>query len=77
MSKNLKQVTTAILVLFTILALVACGPAAKAQEPTKIIIKAYDYSFEGPTQIEAGPISITLENEGQEPHHVQLNSRRP
>lgn len=70
--KNLKQVAIAILILFTILALVACGTVAKAQEPAKIIIRAHDYSFEGPTQIEAGPASITLENEGQEPHHVQL-----
>ncbi len=70
--KNLKQVSTAILALSTILALVACGTAAKAQQATRIIIKAHDYSFEGPTQIEAGPVSITLENEGQEPHHVQL-----
>lgn len=70
--QNLKQITTTILMLFVILALVACGGAAKAQQATKVIIKAHDYSFEAPTQIEAGLVSINLENEGQEPHHVQL-----
>lgn len=70
--QNLKQITITILMLFTIITLVACGGAAKAQQATKVTIKAHDYSFEAPTQIEAGLVSITLENEGQEPHHVQL-----
>jgi uncharacterized cupredoxin-like copper-binding protein len=70
--KNLKQITLTILTLFTVLALVACGEAAKAQQATKITITAHDYSYHAPAQVKAGLVSITLENEGQEPHHVQL-----
>jgi hypothetical protein len=70
--KNLKQITLTILTLFIVLALVACGEAARAQQATKITITAHDYSYHAPAQIKAGLVSITLENEGQEPHHVQL-----
>jgi len=70
--KNLKQITLTILTLFTVLALVACGEAARAQQATKITITAHDYSYHAPAQVKAGLVSITLENEGQEPHHVQL-----
>ncbi len=37
-----------------------------------ITIKAKDYAFEVPDEMNAGPVSITLENDGAEPHHVQL-----
>ena len=70
--KKIKRVATPILIPFTMLALVGCGTAPQAPQVTRIVIRAHDYSFEGPTQIEAGPTSITLQNEGQEPHHVQL-----
>lgn len=70
--QTLKQISVSILILFTIINLVACGGTAKARQVAKVTIKAHDYSFEAPTQIEAGLVSITLENEGQEPHHVQL-----
>lgn len=70
--QTLKQISVTILILFTIITLVACGGTAKARQAAKVTIKAHDYSFEAPTQIEAGLVSITLENEGQEPHHVQL-----
>lgn len=70
--QNLKQITITILMLFAVLALVACGEAAKAQQVTTVTIKAHDYSYEAPPLIEAGLVSIILENEGQEPHHLQL-----
>jgi hypothetical protein len=37
-----------------------------------ISVKAADFSFEAPDQIQAGPVTITLDNTGQESHHVQL-----
>jgi len=37
-----------------------------------ITIKANDYAFEASDEISAGPVSIILENDGAEPHHVQL-----
>ena len=70
--KKLKRIAASIVVLFSIFVLVACGTASQIQQATRIIITAHDYSFEGPTQIEAGPTSITLQNQSQEPHHVQL-----
>lgn len=33
---------------------------------------ASEYSFDGPTTLPAGLTKITLINEGQEPHHIQL-----
>jgi len=45
--------------------------AAVTQFP-EIIITANDYTFGVPAQVEAGLVSVTLKNEGQEPHHVQL-----
>lgn len=71
--QTLKQITVTILILSAILAVVACGAAAEAAQPAATVtIKAHDYAFEAPAQIEAGLVSITLVNEGQEPHHVQL-----
>ena len=60
------------MMLFSTLILAACSGIPGAAQPANITIKAHDYSFEAPAQIEAGLVSITLENEGQEPHHVQL-----
>ena len=70
--QSLKQITITISMLFAILALTACGGVAQARQVAKITIKAHDYSYEAPARVEAGLVSITLENEGQEPHHVQL-----
>lgn len=42
-----------------------------AQYP-EIIITANEYTYGVPAQVEAGLASVTLKNEGQEPHHVQL-----
>lgn len=38
----------------------------------EIVITASDYTFAAPAQVEAGLVSVTLKNDGQEPHHVQL-----
>ncbi|OGF55087.1 MAG: hypothetical protein A2Z21_04705 [Candidatus Fraserbacteria bacterium RBG_16_55_9] len=38
----------------------------------EITIKAKDYSFDAPDQLEAGLVSVTLKNNGAELHHVQL-----
>jgi hypothetical protein len=37
-----------------------------------IAIQAADHSFEAPDQIQAGPVTFTLDNTGQESHHAQL-----
>jgi hypothetical protein len=56
--------------LLIIGALVACAPAA-APIP-QVTIKAHDYSYDGPTKLNAGLVTIKLTNEGQEMHHAQL-----
>lgn len=66
-----------LVVLLMGVVLAACGPAAAstiapAVNIPQISIKASDYAFEAPAKVEAGLVSITLTNEGQEPHHVQL-----
>jgi uncharacterized cupredoxin-like copper-binding protein len=67
---QLNRMSVILLVLAALLMLSACGPGA-SQIP-QVTIKTHDFSFEAPAQIEAGLVSITLENAGQEPHHVQL-----
>ena len=43
-----------------------------AAQGREVVIRALDYAFEAPDQIEAGITSFTLENAGQEPHHAQI-----
>ena len=38
----------------------------------EVVIKAADFSFDAPDQIEAGLVSLRLENVGHEDHHMQL-----
>jgi mannose-6-phosphate isomerase-like protein (cupin superfamily) len=40
--------------------------------PREIVIKATDFSFEAPEKIEGGLVTVTMENEGAELHHLQL-----
>ncbi len=60
------------------LLLEACNTAAAgtkvalAAQIPEITIKAADYSFEAPDQIEAGLVKVNLVNDGQEPHHAQI-----
>ncbi|CAN5698973.1 hypothetical protein BH10CHL1_BH10CHL1_49000 [soil metagenome] len=39
---------------------------------TAITIKGSDFHFEAPAKVQAGMVSITFENKGQEAHHMQL-----
>jgi hypothetical protein len=71
------QLLIILAILLMALLLSACGPAANSQAASQaqipqIMIKAADFSFDAPAQIEAGLVSITLENDGQESHHAQL-----
>jgi len=73
-----KQLFITLAILAIAIVLSACGSAA-ASTPAdsgaaipEITIKAADYSFEAPAQIEAGLVKLTLVNDGQEPHHAQL-----
>lgn len=56
----------------------ACGggdvpeQAAAPAQPTEVHFVASDFTFEGPTSIEAGVITFVLENDGPNLHHLQL-----
>lgn len=67
----INRMTVTMLIMAALLVLSACATAGVSQT-SQVTIKARDYSFEAPAQIEAGLVSIRMENEGQEPHHVQL-----
>lgn len=41
-------------------------------EMTEIVFSASDTAFTGPTEIAGGWVKLVLNNEGQEPHHLQL-----
>ncbi len=53
--------------VFTMQAAVAAPGAT-----TEITITTLDYSFKAPAEVPAGLVSVTVKNEGAEPHHVQL-----
>jgi hypothetical protein len=76
MRHNQLFVTIATLVLLALL-VGACRPAtiseaAPAVRIPEITIKATEYAFEAPDRLEAGLISISLENAGQEAHEAQF-----
>ena len=77
MKVSSRFVVVVVGVLFALLTS-ACQAAAlspstsSAAQIPQITLKAKDFSFEGPKQVEAGLVSITLENDGQEEHHAQL-----
>src|SRR5687767_1046211 len=50
----------------------ASGAKRLNSEIPEVVIKTKDYAFEAPDQIEAGLVSITMVNDGQEPHHAQM-----
>lgn len=52
-------------------AALAIGPAAGGEIP-EITITTADYTFSAPAEIPSGLVSVVLENEGKEPHHVQF-----
>ena len=60
MSRNVRFIFAVVLLIAG--ALVACAPAV-ASIP-QITIKAHDYAFEGPSQINAGLVNIKLVNDG-------------
>jgi hypothetical protein len=47
------------------------NPSPNPQIPS-ITLKGGDFNFEGPPQVQAGLVSITFENIGDEVHHLQL-----
>jgi hypothetical protein len=68
------QTVFGLLILTSIL-LVSCQTQPQVPMtggPTSITITGHDFSFTAPEQIEAGLTTIIFENEGQEPHHLQL-----
>ena len=58
-----------VILLIAALFVSACQGAASIPE---YVIKAKEYSFETPQEMQAGWARIHLINEGQEPHHVQF-----
>lgn len=68
------QIFITLVILVMALALSACGSVAADATPAipEITIKAADYSFDAPDQIEAGLVKVNLVNDGQEPHHAQM-----
>ena len=70
MSKRPGNIVVALLLVAAILS--ACGAPAPAAQPAKLTVVAKDFTYELPAQINAGLTTITLKNEGAEPHHAQF-----
>ncbi|MFZ0546502.1 MAG: hypothetical protein WAM60_13740, partial [Candidatus Promineifilaceae bacterium] len=69
------------ILILTTLWLVACGgntvepttvPTSEPPEIAEAAFTASDTGYNGPDEIAGGWVKITLSNEGQEPHHIQL-----
>jgi len=69
MSKSNRTVLFAVVLLVAALFVSACQGVASIPEYE---IKAKDYSYEAPQEMQAGWVRIHLINEGQKPHHVQF-----
>lgn len=52
--------------------LAGCVTDTQATPPHEVTFTATEYDFEGPSTLQAGLNEITLVNEGEEPHHIQL-----
>lgn len=50
----------------------AAAPAAPESAIPAVTIRTKDYSFEGPDELPAGLLSVTIVNDGPQPHHIQL-----
>jgi len=61
---------TALIALGLVLA--GCGATPAVAIIPQIVIKATDYAFDAPAQVNAGLISVRLENNGQELHQAQI-----
>lgn len=72
-----KQLFVTLVAMMMALLAAACSTAsagtstAPAAQISEITIKADDYSFDAPDQIEAGLVKVNLVNNGQEPHRRQ------
>ncbi|MFN8442817.1 MAG: hypothetical protein U0175_18720 [Caldilineaceae bacterium] len=63
----------ATIVLFGVALIIAsCAVMAAAPAIPEITIRSSDYSFEAPTEVLAGLVTILHENAGHETHHVQI-----
>lgn len=62
--------------LLVLIALSGCTVQANTTTPEQtlptVTFTAVDYAYEGPDQIDAGLTNVTLINEGQTAHHLQL-----
>lgn len=61
------------LVVLALLVLGGLGGGRAAAQGREITVKAFDYGFEAPAQLEAGLLTVTLENTGQDLHHAIYN----
>ena len=50
----------------------ASGATPPALTTLAFTITAHEFAFEGPTDVPAGLVTVTLANEGEFPHHAQL-----
>ncbi|MEI2688885.1 MAG: hypothetical protein V9H69_03920 [Anaerolineae bacterium] len=61
-----------VILLLGALAVAACASPTGAAKPAEITVVAKDFTYELPAQMPAGLTTITLKNEGAEPHHAQF-----
>ena len=67
-----KRTTLFITTLVALLLIASACSSSTSQQSNipEVVIKASEYAFEAPDQIEAGLTYITMENTGEENHHA-------
>lgn len=63
---------TLALLLLVAAILSACSSLAPAAQPARLTLVAKDFAYDLPAELPAGLTTITLKNEGAEPHHAQF-----
>lgn len=71
MSRVLLRCLSVAVFLAALVLLAACGGQEEAGGAS-LVVTATEYAFEVPPEVEAGFVTILMENAGREPHHLQL-----
>lgn len=67
-----RYATPVVLTLLMAVALTGCLVGGTSATAAKLDMVAKDHSFTAPAQVGAGWVTVSLDNQGQSPHHAQL-----
>lgn len=72
MGTKLNRITCSAIALLVALGISSQANAAPDSDYPEVVITTADYTFTAPAEVQSGLVSVTIENDGKEPHHAQL-----